>query len=45
MNYDTIGGAVTLQTNGEGTILAGRYRVIRQLGNGGIHTRIKRLSI
>ena len=35
MTYDTINDAVTMQ-GGEGTLLAGRYRIIRQLGTGGM---------
>ena len=36
MIYDTINDARTVAGNGEGTILAGRYRIIRQLGAGGM---------
>ncbi len=36
MTYDTINDAVTIPGNGEGTLLANRYRVVRQLGQGGM---------
>ena len=36
MIYDTINDARTVAGNGGGTILAGRYRVVRQLGAGGM---------
>ena len=35
MTYDTINDAVTMQ-GGEGALLANRYRVVRQLGQGGM---------
>jgi len=35
MTYDTINDVVTM-TGGEGTLLAGRYRIVRQLGTGGM---------
>ena len=36
MTYDTINDAVTIPGNGEGTLLANRYRIVRQLGAGGM---------
>ena len=36
MTCDTINDAATIAGNGEGTLLAKRYRVVRQLGQGGM---------
>ena len=36
MTYDTINDDKTIAGNGEGTLLANRYRVVRQLGQGGM---------
>ncbi len=36
MTYDTIGNAQTMRPGGGGTLLANRYRVVRQLGQGGM---------
>ena len=36
MIYNTINDAQTVAGNGEGTLLANRYRVVRQLGQGGM---------
>ena len=36
MTSSTINDAVTIAGNGEGTLLANRYRVVRQLGQGGM---------
>ena len=36
MTYDTINDAQTVAGNGEGTLLANRYRIVRQLGAGGM---------
>ena len=36
MNYDTINDVRTIAGNGEGALLANRYRVVRQLGQGGM---------
>ena len=35
MTYDTINDKQTVAGNGEGTLLAGRCRIVRQLGIGG----------
>ena len=36
MTYDTINDVQTIAGSGEGTLLANRYRVVRQLGQGGM---------
>ena len=36
MEYNTIDGNVTIPAGGVGALLAGRYRVVRQLGQGGM---------
>ena len=36
MTYDTISDAVTMQPGAAGALLAGRCRVVRQLGQGGM---------
>ncbi len=36
MIYNTINDAQTIAGSGEGTLLANRYRVVRQLGQGGM---------
>ena len=36
MTYNTINDAVTMPDNTEGTLLAGRFRIVRQLGQGGM---------
>ena len=35
MKYETIKGVVTIPKNDVGSLLAGRYRVVKQLGQGG----------
>lgn len=36
MIYNTINDAQTIAGSGEGALLANRYRVVRQLGQGGM---------
>ena len=36
MTFDTINNAVTIPGNGEDALLADRYRIVRQLGQGGM---------
>ena len=45
MTYDTINDARTIAGNADGTLLANRYRIVKQLGQGGPRARPSRNPI